>query len=259
MPSSRVAVIDDSQEIRELLSELLSDGGYEVIAFSGGDGSIVADLAAAGPDLIILDLLLDQDSGPSGWDILAIVRRHPDLRRVPVLVCSADVRAMRARHTEFDHDPKIRAREKPFSVEALEHSVADLVSAQSLPAWDDEVDLVVVADRDANLVHASTAMLSLLGIPLAHLRRLRVADIVAYGREWTEREWARYLDERRWEGEVTLLTLDGRSLAARGRADIVEGDAAVWHVSRLTLQTEASDADPRSPQERRPDDADPMP
>lgn len=236
MPKSRVAVIDDSQEIRELLSELLSDGGYEVIVFSGGHDAIVADLAAARPDLIILDLLLDEGSGPSGWDILAIVRRHPDLRHVPVLVCSADVRAMRSRHAEFDRDRRIRVLEKPFSIEALEHSVADLVSAQSLPPWDDEIDLVVVADRDANLVHASTAMLSLLGISLAELRRMVVADIVAYDREWTEREWTRYLHERRWEGEVTLLTPDGRTLAARGRADIIEADAAVWHVSRLTLQ-----------------------
>lgn len=236
MSRSRVAIIDDNQEIRDLLSDLLSAGGYEVIVFTGDDASIVADLATAAPDLIILDLLLGDSSGLAGWDILQLARRHRHLRHVPVLVCSADVRALRARRAEFARDPKISALEKPFSINVLERSVADLVAAQSLPAWDEEADLVLVADHDANLVHGSTAMLSQLGMSQVELRRLRVADIVAASRDWTEREWARYLDQRRWEGEVTLLTSDGRRLSARGRADIVEGDSAVWHVSRLTLQ-----------------------
>lgn len=241
---SRVAVIDDSREIQDLLSDLLSAGGYEVLAFSGDDASILADLAAAQPDLIILDLLLgDPKSGLSGWDILQLARRHRGLRHVPILVCSADVREMRARRAQFDDDARTLTLEKPFSIDALERSVAHLASAQSLPRWDDEVDLVLVADRDARLVHASTAMLSRLGLSLAELRRLGVADIVAYGREWTDREWRRYLDERRWEGDVTLLTRDGRRLDARGRADIVEGKSAVWHVSRLTLVSGSDDGD----------------
>ncbi len=248
MPQSRIAVIDDSQEIRDLVTDLLSAGGYDVIAFSGDDASILADLAAAGPDLIILDLLLgDPTSGLSGWDILQMARRHRALRHVPVLVCSADARAMRARRAELDRDPRTSALEKPFSLDALERSVADLVTAQSLPSWNDEVDLVVVADRGASLVHASTAMLSRLGMSLAELRRLGVADLVAYSREWTEREWARYLDERRWEGQVTLLTRDGQRLAARARADIVNGDSAAWHVSRLTLEPGLPDGDGASP------------
>src|SRR5690606_28743891 len=128
-----------------------------------------------------------------GWELFAMARRHRDLRHVPILVCSADVRALRTRRDEFNQDPRTRALEKPFSIEALERSVADLVIAQSLPAWDDEADLVLVADRDARLVHASMAMLSLLGTSREELRRLEVADIVAQGREWTAREWNRYL------------------------------------------------------------------
>lgn len=241
MSPTRIAVIDDSREIRELLHDLLSADGYVVTAFSGDETSILADLAGAAPDLIILDLLLgDGTDGLSGWDLLALARRHRDLRGVPILVCSADVRAMRARRGQFDRDPRTRALEKPFSIDALERSVADLVAAQSLPAWDEEADLVLVADRDAKLVHASMAMLSLLGTSREELRRLEVADIVADGRGWASREWARYLQERQWEGDVTLLTPDGRRLRAHSRADIVEGDSAVWHVSRLTLVSGAA-------------------
>ena len=235
----RVAIIDDSAEIRDLLTEILSAGGYDVIRFDGEGEDLIPRLAAALPDLVILDLLLrSPSSNLSGWDLFRLVRHHQELHGVPILVCSADVQALRARQDDFAADPQVRALEKPFTVDDLETAVMGLVAAQALPLWDDEADLVLVADRDSNLVHASSAAVERLGIPLAELRRLRVADIVAYGREWTDREWKRYLDDRRWEGAVTLRARDGRELAARGRADIVEGGSGIWHVSRLILEGE---------------------
>lgn len=240
MSRPRVAIIDDSAEIRDLLTEILSGDGYEVVQFDGEGEDLVSRLAEAQPDLIILDLLMRSPSSTvSGWDLFRLVRHHLELRGVPILVCSADVQALRARRTDFAADPQVRALEKPFTVDDLETAVMGLVAAHALPVWDDEADLVLVADRDSNLVHASSAAVERLGIPLAELRRLRVADIVAYGREWTDREWNRYLEERRWEGIVTLRTRDGRELAARGRADIVKGGSGIWHVSRLTLDEHA--------------------
>lgn len=236
MSRPRVAIIDDSAEIRDLLTDILFAVGYDAVRFDGEGEDLVLRLADAQPDLIILDLLLRGPSSTvSGWDLFRLVRHHRELRDVPILVCSADVQALRARHADFSADPQVSALEKPFTVDDLETAVMGLVAAQALPVWDDEADLVLVADRDSNLVHASSAAVERLGIPLAELRRLRVADIVAYGRAWTDREWNRYLEERRWEGTVTLRARDGRELPARGRADIVEGGSGIWHVSRLIL------------------------
>ena len=87
---TRIAIVDDSPEVIDLLREVLEDAGYEVVSFSG-EGSLLSDLASAAPDAIILDLLF---RGPSsqltGWEHLRLMRTHEALRRVPILICSGD-------------------------------------------------------------------------------------------------------------------------------------------------------------------------
>ena len=236
MSPSRIAIVDDDQDIRDLLVDLLGGDGYDVISFAGDEAQVVAELASERPDLVILDLLLGGPSSPtSGWDLFHQLRRHVELRTVPILVCSADVRALRERQDEFARDPKVSALEKPFSVNALEQSVADLVVGRALPRWDDETEFVLVADHASNLVHATSAALEQLRLSLADVRHMQVADIVAYEREWTEREWNRYLTEQAWEGPVSLVTRDGRRLEAHSRAEVVQGGSSSWHVAYITL------------------------
>lgn len=233
---SRVAVVDDSPEVVDLLREILQEAGYDVLGFSGDADDLVSDLATANPDAVILDLLF---GGPtsrlSGWDYVRLMRSHKILRRVPILVCTGDVIALRDRHEEIDRDPFLVAVEKPFSLDQLEGAVSRLIGAATLPEWDDERDLVLVADHEARLVHASAAMLSVLGLDAADLEVSRVSDIVAEGPAWTDREWERYLSERAWEGPVALRTRSGEVLPATARADIIEGPSSTWHVSRIRV------------------------
>lgn len=235
MARERIVIVDDSQEIRELLSELLEGAGYEVVTFPG-DALQPEQLAAARPDLMILDLILPGPGAQmSGWDYLRLARSHRTLQQVPVLLCSADIDALRTRRDEFAGDPMVRTLEKPFGIAELESAVAAAIGARPFPSWDDDADLVLVADQEANLVDASTAILRVLGLSLAELRTRRVADIVAYSREWTEREWRRYLERGTWSGRVALLAADGRRISASAQAEVVEGASDLVHVSRLVL------------------------
>jgi PAS domain S-box-containing protein len=240
---SRVAVIDDEAEFRELLRDILEAEGYEVVSLDGTEPELLSALASYQPHLIVLDLRLGGEAG-SGWDLLVEIRRHPELDAAPVLVCSADVRHLRERRGQFSDDPAVRVLEKPFSVDDLEAAVADLVVGQAIPLWDDDADVVLVADHLANFVHASKAALRLLGRSPRELRGMQVVDIVAQGSEWTEREWDRYLRDRRWEGLVTILTRDGRELTARSQAHIVETASGIWHVSRLSLERDGTSLHP---------------
>ena len=237
MTAPGIAVIDDSRDIRELLADILTAEGYEVTTFAGDEKDLVRALVAARPLVIVMDLLIGDDAR-SGWDLLRTLRRAEHMHDVPILVCSADIRALRERRSHFAADPKLSALEKPFTVETFERSVAELVAGQALPTWNDEADVVLIADADSNLVHGSKAALAHLGASLAELRRLRVADIVADDRAWTEREWNRYLRDKAWEGPVRLRTRDGRELPARSKAEIVQAGSTIWHVSRLTLQAD---------------------
>jgi CheY-like chemotaxis protein len=231
----RVAVIDDSADVRDLLVDALGDNGYEVVAFDG-DGPVVADLADSRPDLVVLDLLLPgSEPETSGWDLLRGIREHPSLRAVPILICSGDIRALRTRARDVEADPLTHQLEKPFSIAALEAAVAKMIDARSLPSWDDERDLVLIADGRARLVDASRAALELLGLSLERVRRLGVADIVAHPRPWTEREWNSYLEQGRWQGPVLLRRQDGAEVPALAQAEIIRASAATWHISRLEV------------------------
>lgn len=230
---ARIAIVDDSPEVLDLMADVLGDAGYEVVRFTG-EGDLVTDLAAVRPDAIILDLLLAaSDSDGPGWDRLTRIRS--ELSGVPVLVCSADAVRLREGSAEIDRDPLLHALEKPFSLDRLEEAVQRLLPADSVPQWDDERDLVLVADEEARLVHASVPMLTLLGIGADVLARRRVADIVAQDPEWTEREWRRYRAEKRWEGRVSLKTAAG-TLPARALAEIIEGRSATWYLSRVSIE-----------------------
>jgi CheY-like chemotaxis protein len=232
--SRRIAIVDDSPELVELLRGILEDDGFDVVTYSG-EGDLVTALAHAAPDAIILDLLFPGDSSAlQGWDYLRLIRSHKDLHALPVLVCSGDVTGLRTRQGEIAGDPLLESLEKPFSLEGLESALERLIRARPIPAWDD-ADLVLVANRDGQLVHATPAMLATLGLDDATLRDKRVADIVAEPKSWTEREWRRYLDERHWSGPVNLLTTAGEVLAATANAEVLEGQAGTWHVSRISL------------------------
>ena len=238
MPTpTRITLIDDHDEFRAVLAEVLTEVGYEVSALSG-DRTTLEEIVATQPDLLILDLILR--GGPdqmSGWEYLRLVRSHRLLRSVPLLVCSGDVEALRRRQRELHGHEGLAVLAKPFSVDQVEQAVRDLLPVRQVPAWDDESELVLVADATSRLVDASSAALRALGMSVEELRGRSVGDIVAQSAEWTQAEWQRYREAGRWEGAVTLRHVDGSALDANATAEILEAAGTEWHISRLQLAT----------------------
>jgi two-component system, OmpR family, response regulator len=71
-PAPRVLVVEDSETIREMVSEALTDAGY--LAESRPDGAGLEDvLAAFRPDLVVLDVMLP---GRDGFALVDVVRDH---------------------------------------------------------------------------------------------------------------------------------------------------------------------------------------
>ena len=77
-----VLVVDDDRELRELLHDYLSRNGYEVRAAANG-AEMWAQLAAARPDLVVLDLMLPGEDG------LSLCRQLRTRSDVPVIMLTA--------------------------------------------------------------------------------------------------------------------------------------------------------------------------
>ena len=127
-PRPRISVVNDNPEFLELMSAILAeDAGYDVWLFDGEQTS-VDEIAASDPELLIVDLLL---GGVSGWEIVALARAHPRLARVPVLICSADVAALRDRAEELERIGDVHVLRKPFGVDELTDAVSGLVDRKT--------------------------------------------------------------------------------------------------------------------------------
>jgi CheY-like chemotaxis protein len=120
----RISVVNDNPDFLSLMSAILDEeSGYAVTLFDGETTS-VAEIAEADPDLVIVDLLL---GGASGWDIVALTRADERLADRPILVCSADVSALREKTDELARIGNVHVLEKPFSIDQITDLVERLI------------------------------------------------------------------------------------------------------------------------------------
>jgi CheY-like chemotaxis protein len=82
----RVLCVEDDPDIRMILEFSLGGlGGYEVLGCAGGRAAL-AQAGAFRPDLVLLDVMMPDLSGP---ETLAALRELPEMRGVPVVFITA--------------------------------------------------------------------------------------------------------------------------------------------------------------------------
>ncbi len=80
----RILVIDDNLEDLKFIGSILHSEGYGVLeALDGASG--VAKAIEEHPDLMVLDLLMP---GMSGFDVVRSLQKHPDARKIPIIICT---------------------------------------------------------------------------------------------------------------------------------------------------------------------------
>jgi two-component system cell cycle response regulator DivK len=85
MPGQTVLVVDDHEDNRRILRDLLRSAGYDVIeATTGEDG--VATAQARTPDLILMDIQLP---GIDGYEATRRIKGDEALRRIPLIVVTS--------------------------------------------------------------------------------------------------------------------------------------------------------------------------
>ncbi len=85
----KIAVIEDEEQVRNLLSVVLTDAGMD--ARGAADGNAGLDLIRSwAPDLALLDYSLPEGS-PSGLDLCRRLRKEPATSNLPVIVLTAQI------------------------------------------------------------------------------------------------------------------------------------------------------------------------
>jgi signal transduction histidine kinase/DNA-binding response OmpR family regulator len=82
---SLVLVVDDNVDMRTYLQKLLQTAGFSV-AVAGDGEQALAVAAMRKPDLVLSDVMMPK---VDGFGLIAALRKHADLREVPVLLLSA--------------------------------------------------------------------------------------------------------------------------------------------------------------------------
>jgi DNA-binding NtrC family response regulator len=130
---ARITVVDDYPEFLEMMTSILDEfAGHEVTGLECTEAT-VEDLLATSPDLLIVDLR-SADGMWTGIDAVAIDRSQAVLGRVPMIVCSGDLLALRAWAEQFRDGDQIYSLAKPFSMDNLSALVERALTASSVPA-----------------------------------------------------------------------------------------------------------------------------
>jgi CheY-like chemotaxis protein len=122
-----VLVVDDDPDIRTLLQIALERDGHAVeVAEGGTDGLAALREGGRGRPVVILDVQMpDLD----GWQVLAMIREDPDLRDLPVILCT--VRAAGADLTRGWLAGCDAYLPKPFDIADMASEVAALAGTPS--------------------------------------------------------------------------------------------------------------------------------
>lgn len=86
--SKSILIVEDDVDVRETLAEVLTEEGYNIVAFAGGRAALEhLRTSQARPGLILLDLMMPN---MDGWEFRAEQQRNVNLTKVPTVILSAD-------------------------------------------------------------------------------------------------------------------------------------------------------------------------
>ena len=116
-PSKFILIVDDDEDIRTSVHEVLEDAGFP--ARMASDGADALRLLQTHPQaaVILLDLMMPV---MNGWQLMDELQKDPNLASIPILLITADASASKkadaARESGYNTRGFLR---KPFKVESL--------------------------------------------------------------------------------------------------------------------------------------------
>ena len=111
--SKRILVVEDQEDNRQILRDLLANAGYDMIEADDGEKAVAAAVRER-PDLILMDIQLPV---LDGYGATRRIKADPDLKAIPIIaVTSYALSGDEAKALEAGCDSYVP---KPFSPRAL--------------------------------------------------------------------------------------------------------------------------------------------
>jgi two-component system chemotaxis response regulator CheY len=96
-PHPDLVIIEDDNDVREAIEEVLNEEGYVTRSFAAGDDALLALQAMTTlPKLILLDLMMPK---MNGWQFRELQRGLPEVLGIPTVILSADSNVTQNLHT----------------------------------------------------------------------------------------------------------------------------------------------------------------
>ena len=83
--SRRILVVEDQADNRQILNDLLTSAGYEIVHAENGEEALAA-AAAQRPDLILMDI---QMPVMDGYGATRLIKADPALKAIPVIAVTS--------------------------------------------------------------------------------------------------------------------------------------------------------------------------
>ena len=145
---STILVVDDDPNIRELLTQELTEAGYQVMAATNGREALAA-VRRRQPDLVVLDVMMPE---MNGFDVAAVLKNDPQTMEIPIVILSIVQDRERGFRLGID-----RYLTKPIDTDLLFREVGALIEQKK------SHKRVLVVDEDASTVKTLTDVLTARG------------------------------------------------------------------------------------------------
>ena len=84
--SKKILLVEDQEDNRRIIRDLLSASGYELVEAASGEEGLAALEQQERPDLILMDIDLP---GLNGYEVTRRIRTVPDLRKIPIIAVTS--------------------------------------------------------------------------------------------------------------------------------------------------------------------------
>jgi len=109
MDNKKILIADDNENIRDALTYLLEDEGYELLLAKDGADTL-RKVRERKPDILFLDIMMPEING---YDVCRTIKNDPDLKSIYIIMLTA-----KGQVAEQERGKEVGADEyivKPFS------------------------------------------------------------------------------------------------------------------------------------------------